>query len=286
MKTIKSVAKELHSMGGTEKALKVKSKEVKKWLSVGERKSKVIKEIIKIEGKIHENKIKELNKKEASEFGVSVNELFKIKRKASIVLSSFGSSGYKIGDMKTITIYNRKTKKELKIIKDERCYYSRSFKWPAAHGKLNFEITLKDLKKINVMGGIPTILGKKINGKIRKAEWFEAEGRFHNFHIKKVKGFITSDYHAKTISDAFGYRSRKALELLMSRYSKDQNNAKLMELASGKFVGIDHCKKVFCDPGINAFIRRNDLNPKFGYSLGYLMSLNDNSDYVRRLIYV
>lgn len=55
---------------------------------------------------------------------------------------------------------------------------------------------------------------------------------------------------------------------------------------SMKFVGIQHSEKVGnCNEGAMAFAKKHNLNPEMGYTVEYLLSLEDTI-YTRRLLSV
>ena len=285
MKTVKSIALELFNEGVTENNLKSRSRSHKKWLDKDNRFDRLKSEITHLWEKKKEKELRENTLTEAKNFGVSVNTLKLVKERGISFLKSLGGTGHSMGFHSELIVLNKKGNKTLtcSIERDMRSYYSRGCKWSEPHGFFSVKITLNDLKKIVYIGGVPTII--KGSGKIKKAKWFTSTGKHSSFKIVEVNGYLTGDYHADTFEKAVQYRKEKARRLALDRL-RLRNEEEFLERSKSMFFGINDCRKVMCDPGINAFVNRHNLNKDYGYNLGYLLSFNEETEFLKRLPYL
>ena len=58
-----------------------------------------------------------------------------------------------------------------------------------------------------------------------------------------------------------------------------------MELAKYKFVGFQHSINAGnCESGTLQFAKQHNLNKNMGYNLAYLISLDPNNSYIRKML--
>ncbi len=234
--------------------------------------SKIIDKLRKIEEKEAEKEKKEFIKERAKSFNFSVKEYLLLQEKAVKILEQF-HTGHSMGCYRQLKIKGYKGYFATDHTLEE---YANSCKYSPTYGNLVIELTKKELRDMELIGYVPTII--KSNDKIKKAIWLEGSGAKNHYKVSFVEGFVTSDYHATTVAQAQNWRQERAANLLHLR-----NAERFTESQKKKYVGIDDVLKVNCETGTNAFIHRHNLNPDFGYQIGYLISLEDTS-YTRRLL--
>ena len=187
------------------------------------------------------------------------------------------STEYSVGDHKYLKLLG------ISVLYSSTCEeYSNSSKYSATHGSINIcfnASNLRDMKGFayESIGGIDTFV-EKTNAKIKKCLWIEQSGSKNKHTISIKKGFITAGFHAETLEACENWRNKEAKRLTMIRLFDGKN--------SMKFVGIQHSEKVGnCNAGTLAFAKKHNLNPKMGYTIEYLLSLEDTI-YTRKLLSV
>ncbi len=198
---------------------------------------------------------------ERKRFGDSNQGIERMKEKARAILNSF-DTGHSMGCTKDLYLKIGKRAVDL-ISLDCTSEYSRSSRWKATHGHLAIGITKQQLKNIEKVHNVWTV--RLDNG---KAIWLEEEGSKQYYSVKWVEGFIYKNSHS--------YVSLSDAKRLHFTSKGNYFNKK-------SFVGIADLKKVgACDVGINAFVKKHNLNKDFGYRLDYLKSLEE-SYYLNKL---
>lgn len=156
--------------------------------------------------------------------------------------------------------------------------YSGKCQWRAQHGYSELTIRYSQLLRLRWIGGLPTILGSFARGnkKIVTCQVVARTGiRYPKISIKKM--YLTSNYHGKSYEDCVKWRKKEAIRLLRKRKFKKPNE--------DKFVGFeDSLMCGNCAIGTRAFARRHRLNIRMGYSLKYLLSLEPENIFLRKLI--
>lgn len=161
--------------------------------------------------------------------------------------------------------------------------YAKSSKYRATHGSVNLTFTKKEAKTMQLIGGVITCLGKKIDKHITEANVILVKGGY-KVSLQRNKEYITSGYHGKTIEDCENWRKIEAQRLILKRKGLADQEIK-MELAKYKYVGFDHSLKAGnCESGTRQFARDHNLNTKFGYNLAYLISLDPTNYYIQKML--
>lgn len=232
----------------------------------------------------------------AKKLSISVKKLTEIERKAYLIAKQYsGCTGYSMGDLVTVEVRYTYRKKDNKIgssaitLASYSCMqeYSKSSKYRAKHGSLTITLTVGEIEVAELIGGVLTIALEK--GKISKCKYFEIKGSKHQISTRWVEGFITSGFHAESYEACVSWRKSRKASLLAQRQREaiskmsPEEKAILLERAKSRFVGYQHSRDAGnCHTGTMAFAQRHDLNPKYGYQVGYILSLEDSS-YTRRL---
>lgn len=152
--------------------------------------------------------------------------------------------------------------------------YCKSCKYRPTHGVISINLSSSQAKKLESIGGIPTILGAQVAPKIKKANWLQIEGNKSKAKIVIKSGYVTADYHAQTIEEAQTWRLTRAENLKRQRALKMSDAALKM-----RFCGMNHSLNAGnCSAGTLQFIRRHALHPEMGYRLDYLYSIADPSE--------
>lgn len=177
--------------------------------------------------------------------------------------------------------------KNLVFSQDTRDYYSgrgNKYNKTIAHGDVSIHFTKKEAKKMQAIGGVITILGKKIDKHITKADVILIEGSAYNTYLNRKVEYITDGYHGETIEACKNWRKLEAQRLILKRKGLADQEIK-MELAKYKYVGFDHSLKAGnCESGTRQFARDHNLNTKFGYNLAYLISLDPTNYYIQKML--
>lgn len=233
----------------------------------------------------------------AKKLSISVKKLAEIERKAyQIAKQHSGCTGYSMGDLVTVEVRYTYRKKDNKIgssaitLASYSCMqeYSKSSKYRAKHGSLTITLTVGEIEVAELIGGVLTIIALE-KGKISKCKYFEIKGSKHQISTRWVEGFITSGFHAESYEACVSWRKLRKASLFAQRQREaiskmsPEEKAILLERAKSRFVGYQHSRNAGnCHTGTMAFAQRHNLNPKYGYQLGYILSLEDTS-YTRRL---
>ena len=205
----------------------------------------------------------------AKTFNMSRKEFLRLQRKAWVILCDF-SAGYSMGDFKTLSINGKKF-----ATLDHTQEYSGKYKGSETHGAVRIDLTKTELRNIHVVAGVWTVPAKKnkavwlsSSGSKGSVEVSKIKGSFEvskikgSFEVSKIKGFLVGDSHATTLREAQFLQYQKGKDF--SGNFKDSN-----------FIGFQHIRNLgACEVGINEFCRKHKLNPKFGYRIEFLKTLN------------
>jgi len=214
---------------------------VKGWLSLIERKESNARMSIE-------------NAKKAKSFGMSKKEYLALLKKASSILSDF-QTGHSMGCYRTLLLNNVPFQWNNSLDT-----YANSYKFKPTYGDVKISLNKKELREIQNIQGVWTILNKDMS-----AKWLSTKGVKASFSVEWVHGFVFQDSHSDSLDGA------KALQELKNIKKADQN------LMDSQFVGAVHMRaKGACMEGIRAFCNRHGLNIDFGYNVLFLKSLNDH----------
>lgn len=184
------------------------------------------------------------------------------------------STGYSMGDHKYLQLLG------IDVSSDSTCEEYRGSKYKATHGSINICLDAGKLREMKgftyqSIGGIDTFV-KKNNDKIKKCFWIEQNGSKQHHTISIKTGFITAGFHGETLAACEEWRKNEAKRLKTLRLFEGK--------ITQKFVGVQHSESVGnCNAGTLAFAKRHNLDSRMGYSIDYLLSLED-SLYTRKLL--
>lgn len=208
----------------------------------------------------------EAAKVKAAKFNISVAELERLELKANQMLKSF-STGYSMGEMKRLYVND-----QLLYTRDETEEYARSCKYRANHGSLRIDLNKTELRNIQNIEGVWTIVNAD-----GTAKWLQESGSKHRYHIAWVTGYVYGTTHSTDSLEAAKSDQAKKDALQKENQAKKEAYEKAIAKSNIRFVGFEHIRALgACTPGIEAFCKRHNLNIKHGYTLGYLKSLNDS----------
>jgi hypothetical protein len=200
-------------------------------------------------------------KKQADKFKMSVKMYLKLQEKAETLLNDF-HTGHSMGCYRTLRIngasfaYNH-------ILNE----YSRTCKFSPTYGKVIIDLSKTDLINIEKIEGVWTIKGKK-----HACKWLESFGSKHRYEINIINGYLFGDTHGTTLREAKNDFRKKFIQ------------QKMEKLKNSKFVGVSHIRETgACMPGIKSFAERHGLNIDFGYTIGFLKSLESQNSFLARL---
>ena len=195
--------------------------------------------------------IKAIQIENAKRHNLSRVEYLNLQNKAEKLLSDFGT-GYSMGDHKSLFL-NGKFFTGI----DHTEEYARSCKFRPTHGSINIHLNKKQLRNIDRIEGVWTIVGKD-----NKVEWLEEFGSKGSYQVELIKGYLVGSSHGKTLREA---------QVLEAKKNKVSNKV----FSDNDFISVDNIRDLgACEAGINSFCREHDLNKEHGYQLGYLKSLN------------
>lgn len=191
---------------------------------------------------------------EAKRFKMSLSKYVKLLNKAKNILADFNS--YRsMGEYKYLKL-NGVIFTSNHVLND----YAKSCKWKAKYGEIIINLTKKELIEIENIEGLWTI--KNEDG---SAKWLITPSTKYNTGPIWEDGFLFKTTHSIISLDQAIYNQKR--KDLISKSEEDKRKL---------FVGIDHIRKTgACDPGIRAFCYKHDLNPEHGYTIGFLLDLND-----------
>lgn len=219
--------------------------------------------------------LKDLQKENAKKFNMSVKEYSALKEKASILLECL-NTGHSMGCYRTLRMNGEEFATNHYL-----ATYSKSYRFEPTYGDIEVNLTKKQLREVEIIGGIPTIIGSPTeeNPKVRHCTILKQSGSKQYYKLKWKGCYITSDFHGSSVDMCEQWRKQQAERLLNIRTSKNREKANL-----SRFVGLQHSIQVGnCKAGTEAFARKHGLNPEWGYRVDYLISLED-SRFTRRLL--
>jgi len=226
--------------------------------------------------KIEDQKIYKLDLEKAKSFKLSVKEYRSLIEKAKNILSKF-NTGHTMGCYRKFYLDNKYfTSSDLLLS------YSRGYKHRPTYGELSVSLTKKQLRKIENIGGLPTIVGEVFeiqqDYQVKHAEWLENtyKGK-KGCKIQLVKGYLVEDYHATSIEQIYD----KINQLVRIEEEEELKHEEIRILRS-KFISLNDSLKVNCIAGTQNFIDQHNLHRDFGYNVGYLLDLGDRQDFVLR----
>lgn len=202
--------------------------------------------------RINEKKINDIEK--AKSFNLSFVEYSRLKEKAIDLLESFNTH-HSMGCYRTLEVNGRPF-----INSHELYYYSNGCKYTPTYGKVVINLNKIELRNITNIGGLWTIVYSD-----GSAKWLTSAGNKQTYCVYWTNGYVCGNSHSEiSLEDAENLEIQKQ-EVIINAINNDK-----------KFIGVQHIKRLgACDQGINAFIRKYNLDINHGYNLGYLKSLND-----------
>lgn len=241
---------------------------------------KINEHLKKIEDKNAKILEKEHRKKKASGWGVSVRELGLLERKAQAILSSFWT-GYSMGDYKRLLVNGHAF-----ATKNDCRSYAKSCTFKPKRGEVTINLTMKEFRSITCIGGVWTIVGKetKASNKVSHCKVLVHSGGRGSYEVVMKNMYLTSDFHTDTIEACLVWRSEQAERLRNSRV-RVNNERELLNRAKELFVSFDDSLNVGnCKIGSEVFCNRYGLDKSHGYRLDYLLSLEPENTYLKRLL--
>jgi hypothetical protein len=201
------------------------------------------------------------DKKQADKFKMSVKMYKELQQKAKTILSDF-HTGHSMGCYRTLKINGVSFAWNHTL--DE---YSRTYKFSPTYGQVTINLTKTDLINIEKIEGVWTIKGKK-----HACKWVESFGSKHRYEINIINGYLFGDTHGATLQEA------------KKDFRKKYIQQKMEKLKNSKFVGVRHIRETgACMPGIKSFAERHRLNVDFGYTIGFLKSLEPQNSFLAKL---
>jgi hypothetical protein len=236
------------------------SKQEKETLKGNE--EKYLKQVVKAFEKRQKETEKQTLTKNAKEWKLSVKKYVELFQKAKTILRNFHTK-HSMGCYRTITIKNKNfaTNHDINT-------YAKSCKYSPTYGSINIELSMKQLKQIEFIEGVPTIRLKN-----RKCLVLVGVGSKSNYFVTLQECFLIGSSHGETAEIALALEKEK------------RHQVAIKQLKENAFIGVKDIRKLgACELGIDSFCNRNNLNKEFGYRLDFLMELNDSQDYFKKLI--
>lgn len=236
-------------------------------------------------------------KSKAEKLKISIKKFKEIECKARIIANHYsGCTGYSMGDVISVSVKytyrkNGEVRENQLLLAVKSCCktYAKSCSYTGSerHGSIDIVMDMAEIQSAIFIGGMLSIL--QGSGKIQKCRFFYVDGQKQHLKANWIDGFITSGHHADTYEACVSWRQGRK-EVLVELRRREQiaklttkEKEILLERAKSRFVGFQHSIDAGnCSTGTMSFAQRHNLNPKYGYNLGYILSLEDTS-YTRRL---
>lgn len=223
---------------------------------------------------------KEFIKKKALAFGISQKELLILEDKALEILRSF-NTGYSMGDYKELHVNGSV------FLHHSTCReYAKSCRFKPKHGSVIINLSLKELRSLANIGGVWTIVGKRTSKskKVFRCKVLTELGSKGSYRVTMGSMYLTSDYHAPSIEECLLWRDQMVSHIRSRRVDANRER-ELLAKAKTKFVSFEDSLSVGnCEIGSEMFCNRHGLDKTYGYRLDYLLSLEPNNRYLKRLI--
>jgi len=200
--------------------------------------------------------------KEAKRHNLSRVEYLSLVEKACTILKDF-STGYSMGEYKSLSINEKNIARV-----DNTSEYSATSKYSATHGSIHITLSKKEIREIENIGGVWTV---RLSN--NRAKWLIETGSKQYHNVLWKEGYLVGQSHGESLREAQVLEARKERSVTKAKFTDQQ------------YVGVDDIKSLgACNAGIMAFCKKHDLNPEFGYQLGYLKSLNgEGTNYFNRI---
>lgn len=156
--------------------------------------------------------------------------LAKVRQNMKDFAALLPSSGYSMGETKVVSAKGLPSGKY-----NNTKEYARSSGYRARHGEIYAKIPVEYAVKGQILGGLITILGKKVRGEIYHCKWLtitsvKKYGQETEVREEKGYGFYHTDeyfYHTSTYADASALKKTYKLHCLQQRISKRVQKIKM-----------------------------------------------------------
>lgn len=229
----------------------------------------------KIQAKIDAKNSRIEHRELLKRIGVNDSRLDEIK---AFRLDRLFSSSHKMGCKVEIKIESNPIQRW-----DDRQEY-KGGKYSATHGDVVVNLTKKEARKLQMIGGVPTIIGRQVANKIFKCEILKNDGTQFAVHVARVPMYITHGHHADSISECLTWRKMEVLRIC-SQKLKTKDYQAFLAKAKRRFIGLKHSISVGnCEIGTKNFAKQFNLNPDMGYRVDYLIEIAPENPYLVKII--
>lgn len=148
----------------------------------------------------------------------------KIAPKLAKIAAAMPHSGHSMGSEQTAIVFAGETR--IAEVSDARSCdeYAHSCRFRAVHGAMYLRLSFSEFKKIEILGGVITILGGYVSAGIRRCRWVSRRGEKQNARCIWVSGFYISETGYHTIDLGFA-EAQKKVGIANSRKTRKRINA-------------------------------------------------------------
>lgn len=203
-----------------------------------------------------------------------------LEKKLKNIADYLPSSGYSMGERKKVICG------KFSQTVDHRSFYSGKYSGSENHGYVEFVTNYKEVRNIQVIGGLVTYIYKNQKGKLKKCWWLDANNAKNHFKMIKVEGYLYADYHSTNKEKAIeGGKRSEQLKKEAARQKKEYESKKAaLQKAYNKalrkqYSFDDSIKAGNCVAGTKAFIIRLQLDESKKYRGKYLLDLAKEKSY-------
>ncbi|MFA5300918.1 MAG: hypothetical protein WC389_22225 [Lutibacter sp.] len=205
------------------------------------------------------------------------------------VANAMPAEGYSMGGLYEVKFHS------FSAAKDTREQYSGR-KWRPTWGGYTVELTLDEMRNIQIIGGVITYIYPGQRQKCKKCWWYEGRGSKQFFELQKVEGYIYNGFHStvKSWAIAGGKRNEKVAKEKRLREKKAAAEQvawlkKYNKAARQQYSFQDSIAAGNCEVGTRAFILRCGLDETKMYRGAFLIKIaNEKStssvSFVKKMI--
>lgn len=186
-----------------------------------------------------------------------------LEKKLRDIANHLPGTGYSMGEKKEVFCG------KFSQMYDGRYFYCGKYSGSETYGYVEFRTTYKEVRNIQVIGGLITYIYPHQKSKLKRCWWLEASGSKQHFKLIKVEGYLYADYHSTNKEKAIegGKRSeqlKKEATMQKIAYNKALRKQYTFE---------DSIKAGNCIAGTRAFIIRLNLDETKKYRGKYLLDI-------------
>jgi hypothetical protein len=220
---------------------------------------KAVKEEIERQNKVHEGKPKPFNY--IADIRQRITANYRVKGDA--IAYRLPAMGYSMGQYERVYV----GKIEVGFSDNAKTYSGQRWRGKETHGCNYLYLTPESFRKIQVIGGVITWMGDRVNKHINKCKTLQGDGSRQYFQNAWVDGYITGDHHFQAKDNREAVEYAKHYRIRMAQNAAREKAEKELQKAIDKFplnrcfVSVEDSRAGGnCDIGTKNFAEQNGID--------------------------